>query len=226
MRGRGEGEEPMSVASQPSEDVSDLMLSLYSEPEPEEHVAHVSMPHMSRYGDGLIGGRKRRSAPKKMSEATKRYLAEYRKLNPRPRRKRGRGLIGGASQSVYDEIVDDLLYTSPKMSSAEAEELARGYLLQNKDLYKMGVEPRRQKEQLIRGIRGLEKRLGLPMSITGDLNKHTKKRLGEIYDLLRKSSATLRRPTNRERMEAEDEQDLYNIERVVKQGEPAQYLLR
>ncbi len=166
------------------------------------------MPTMNRYssvGNGLIGGRKSKtkSKSKKMSAATKAYLAEYRRLNPR--RKRGRGLIGGSTQDYFNELVDEIIYNDPSKTLNQAMEAARTTITDQKDYLKMGIKPLKTKDQLIRTIRSLEKRLGIPQSITSGLKDMTKARLVGLLETLQKQQNYLRAPSRREMDLAEDE---------------------
>ena len=166
----------------------------------------IMLPSESRYGNGLIGGRKKKSGTKKskpMSEKTKRYLKSYHKKHPR--KSRGRGLIGGSAQEYFDDLVDEYLMDHPGASIATAESYAQAELGQNKDLLKLGVTPRKTKDQLIRAIRSLERRIGIPESITTHLRTMTKDRLMKLYASLSRDKDVFRRPTYAEEREAEDE---------------------
>lgn len=159
------------------------------------------LPTESRYGNGLIGGKKKR--PKKMTEETKRYLKAYRKKHPR--RSRGRGLIGGSSQEYFDQVMDDFMFDNPSASLSEAEQYAREQVNANRDLLKMGVTPRQTKDQLVRAIRSLERRIGVPESITTHLRAMTKSRLQKLLQNLTANKDVYARPTYAEEREAEEE---------------------
>ena len=165
------------------------------------------MPTMNRYasvGNGLIGGRKKsKTKSKKMTAATKAYLAEYRRMHPR--RKRGRGLIGGSTQDYFNELVDEIIYNDPSKSLDQAMADARATIKEQKDDLKMGIKPLKTKDQLIRTIRSLEKRIGIPQSITSGLKNMTKARLVGLLKTLQDQQNYLRTPSRREMDLAEDE---------------------
>lgn len=168
----------------------------------------IMLPSESRYGNGLIGGRRKRHGTKKskskpMSESTKRYLKSYHKKHPR--RPRGRGLIGGSAQDYFDDLVDEYLMDHPGASITTAEAYAKDALGNSKDLLKLGVTPRKTKDQLIRAIRSLERRIGLPESITTHLRSMSKDRLTKLYASLSRDKDIFGRPTYSEQREAEDE---------------------
>lgn len=166
------------------------------------------MPTMNRYasvGNGLIGGRKSKtkSKSKRMSAATKAYLAEYRRMHPR--RRRGRGLIGGSAQEFFNELVDEYLQDNPSATLRQAENYADNVLESQKSRLKLGVAPTKTKESLIRAIRSLERKLGMPESITTHLKSLKKDRLATLLKTLQKEQATFMAPTYSEMREAEDE---------------------
>jgi hypothetical protein len=165
------------------------------------------MPSMNRYssvGNGLIGGRKKaKTKSKKMTAATKAYLAEYRRMHPR--RKRGRGLIGGSAQEFFNELVDEYLQDNPSATLRQAENYADRVLESQKSRLKLGVAPTKTKESLIRAIRSLERKLGMPESITTHLKSLKKDRLANLLKTLQKEQATFMAPTYSEMREAEDE---------------------
>jgi len=165
------------------------------------------MPSMNRYasvGNGLIGGRKKtKTKSKKMTAATKAYLAEYRRMNPR--RKSGRGLIGGNVQDYFNDLVDEIIFNDPSKSLEAAMASARETIKEQKDDLKMGIRPLKTKDQLIRTIRSLEKRLGIPQSLTTGLKNMTKVRLAGLLKTLQDQQNFLRAPSRREMDLAEDE---------------------
>jgi hypothetical protein len=119
-------------------------------------------------GSGLVGGRRRRKkAPKKMSATVKAYLAA-RRASGAPRRRRGRGLVGGASnQELYDSLVDAGVEVTPQII----------------ELMKAGIQPATPKDVLIRQIRSWEKKLGLGQTPAERLRKYTGAALQEILQI-------------------------------------------
>lgn len=120
-------------------------------------------------GSGLVGGarRRRKKAPKKMSAAVKAYLAARRSAGA-PRRRRGRGLVGGASaQDIYDDFVDN-------------DEPIDDLTIR---LMQAGIQPSTPKDSLIRRIRSWEKKLGLSQTTAERLRKYTTAALQQILDI-------------------------------------------
>ena len=144
------------------------------------------MPSMNRYasvGNGLIGGRKKtKTKSKKMTAATKAYLAEYRRMHPR--RKSGRGLIGGDNQQYFNDLVDEYLYNKPDASFGDARAHAASVITSEKENLKLGIRSMGTKAELIRAIRALERRLGIPESLTTHLNQMPKARLDTLLKTL------------------------------------------
>jgi len=180
------------------------------------------MPTMNRYssvGNGLIGGRKSKtkSKSKKMTAATKAYLAEYRRMHPR--RKRGRGLIGGDNQQYFNDLVDEYLYNQPKATLKQAKEHASRIIAAEKEELKLGIRPMGSKDELIRAIRSLEKRLGIPESMTTHLREIPKVRLEKMLATLQEQQLNLRAPTRREREIAEEEDRYFTTGRVQRDAD-------
>lgn len=143
-------------------------------------------------GSGLVGGRRRRKkAPKKMSTAVKAYLAA-RRVAGAPRRRRGRGLVGGASaQEIYDDFVDN-------------DEPIDDLTIR---LMQAGIQPSTPKDSLIRRIRSWEKKLGLGQTTAERLRKYTSKALQEILDIYVDKKEVLAYPPTK------DQGDLWDDER-------------
>lgn len=118
-------------------------------------------------GGALVGGRRRKAAPKKMTAAVKAYLAARRSAGA-PRRRRGRGLVGGASaQEIYDDFVDN-------------DEPIDDLTIR---LMSAGIQPSTPKDSLIRRIRSWEKKLGLGQTTAERLRKYTTPALKQILDI-------------------------------------------
>ena len=170
------------------------------------------MPSMNRYssvGNGLIGGRKKsKTKSKKMTAATKAYLAEYRRMHPR--RKRGRGLIGGDNQQFFNDLVDEYLYNNEGATLADATAHAQAIISRQKDNLRLGIRPSSTKDALVRAIRSLEKRLGVTESLTSHLRQMPKVRLEKLLKTLQEEQVILRAPSRKEREMAEDEDRYYS----------------
>ena len=181
------------------------------------------MPMMNRYssvGNGLIGGRKKsrtKSKSKKMSAATKAYLAEYHRTHPR--RKRGRGLIGGDNQQYFNDLIDEYLYNQPKATLKQAKEHASRVIAAEKEELKLGIRPMGTKDELIRAIKSLEKRLGIPESMTTHLREIPKIRLEKMLSTLQEQQLNLRAPTRREREIAEEEDRYFTTGRAERDAD-------
>ena len=179
------------------------------------------MPTMNRYasvGNGLIGGRKKsKTKSKKMTAATKAYLAEYRRMHPR--RKRGRGLIGGDNQQYFNDLIDEYLYNQPKATLKQAKEHASRVIAAEKEELKLGIRPMGTKDELIRAIKSLEKRLGIPESMTTHLREIPKVRLEKMLSTLQEQQLNLRAPTRREREIAEEEDRYYTTGRAERDAD-------
>ena len=150
-------------------------------------------------GSGLVGGR-RKKAPK-MSAATKAYLAARKKMAaPRPpaRRRRGGALVGGSKsmQDAYYELVDS--------GRAPTE-----YELK---LMQAGIQPESKKDQLIRQIRNLEKKMDIGASTEAKLRKYTTAALGEILQVLKDNTKLLAYPPT------STHADLYDDDRFAEVG--------
>lgn len=189
VRGRGEGE----------------MMSVMSEPHLEMMVREVIDEKL--HGDGVIGrgliGGVRRSRPKKkMSEATKRYLAEYHKLHPR-RRKRG-----GASSA--QELYDAFLAEADLRGDENPEEFAQREIEKRKDFLKLGIVPETRKSGLIKRINTLEKKLGMSPSSHAKLNAYTIKHLDAVLKSLKATQDVFKYPPKFTQSALyEGEEDLY-----------------
>jgi hypothetical protein len=151
-------------------------------------------------GSGLVGGR-RRKKPTKMSAATKAYLAARKKMAaPRPpaRRRRGGALVGGSKsmQDAYYELVDS--------GRAPSE-----YELK---LMQAGIQPESRKDQLIRQIRNLEKKMDIGASTEAKLRKYTTSALAEILQVLKDNTELLAYPPTSRHA------DLYDDDRFAEVG--------
>lgn len=161
-RGRGtEGEEMMIMGEE-------HMMPMHEE---SQMYGDGRYGGMGVIGHGLVGGRRRRRK-KPMSAAVKRYLAEYRKMHGKRRKKRG--------GNVYDDLVNELAFQGSKNPEEEALAVIKG----NSELIKMGITPKPKKETLISRIRGLEKKLGMRPSSVSNLQKYSVVALGDIYSSL------------------------------------------
>lgn len=150
-------------------------------------------------GSGLVGGR-RKKAPK-MSAATKAYFAARKKMaapRPAPRRRRGGALVGGAKsmQDAYYELVDS--------GRAPTE-----YELK---LMQAGIQPETTKDQLVRQIRSLEKKMDIGASTEAKLNKYTVAALKQILEILKQNRALLAYPPTSKNA------DLFDDERFAPVG--------
>jgi len=132
-------------------------------------------------GSGLVGGRRRRApASRKMPASVKAFFAA-RKRGAAPKRRRGRGLVGGA------QSMNDLYYEMLDQNGVPPSE----YQLK---LMSAGVKPETKKEGLIRQIRNLEKKLDIGQSSVEKLKKYNAGALAQILEIYRTNGPLLAYP--------------------------------
>lgn len=125
-------------------------------------------------GGALVGGR-RRGRPRKgvIPPQFRAHIAALR------RKKRGRGLVGGVSaQEVYETYAD---------ANLEVPDKVLAYL-------KAGIEPMTKKQQLIKKIMRLEKKIGFTNSTEAKLSKYTIKALEALAKFYRENGTLLAYP--------------------------------
>lgn len=114
-------------------------------------------------GGAMIGGRKKR-----MSAATKAYLADYKRSHTRKPRARGRGaMIGGASAQ---EVYEDMLASNTPMTTTTLKFL------------KSGIHPYTPKEKIIAQIQAKERRVYEKSTPKERLMQYDNKALEHIRD--------------------------------------------
>lgn len=151
------------------------------------------MSEMSAMGSGLVGGalvggRRRVGRPKK-GVIPPQFLARIEALR-RKRRKRGRGLVGGATaQEIYEDY------------ASRGVPIPDGVF----KLLKAGVKPMTEKEILIKKIQRVEKQIGLKVTSMEALKKYTKDALGKIYKLYETNRPLLAYPPTKDNYDEYDE---------------------
>lgn len=126
-------------------------------------------------GGALVGGRRRVGRPRKgvIPPQFRAHIAALR------RKKRGRGLVGGISaQEVYETYAD---------ADLEVPDKVLAYL-------KAGIEPMTKKQQLIKRIMRLEKKIGFTNSTEAKLNKYTIKALEALAQFYKTNGTLLAYP--------------------------------
>lgn len=127
-------------------------------------------------GSGLVGGRRRVGRPRKgvIPPQFRAHIAALR------RKKRGRGLVGSgvSAQEVYETYADAGLEVPDKVLT---------YL-------KAGIEPMTKKQQLIKRIMRLEKKIGFTNSTESKLSKYTIKALEALAKFYKDNGTLLAYP--------------------------------
>lgn len=131
--------------------------------------------HTMAEGGALVGGRRRVGRPRKgvIPPQFRAHIAALR------RKKRGHGLVGGnKAQDLYDSYV------------LRGEEMPKEVL----EYVKAGIVPMTKKEQLIKNIMLLEKRIGFHHSTESQLKKYNIKALTALQAFYKKEGRLLAYP--------------------------------
>jgi hypothetical protein len=153
------------------------------------------MSAMSAMGSGLVGGAlvggKRRVGRPRKGVIPPQFLARIEALRrKKSRRKRGRGLVGGATaQEIYEDY------------ASRGDPIPDGVF----KLLKAGVKPMTKKEIIIKKIQRIEKQIGLKVTSMEALKKYTTVALGQIFDLYEKNRPLLAYPPTKENYDQYDE---------------------
>jgi len=143
-------------------------------------------------GSGIVGGRRHVGRPRK-GVIPPQFMARIAALKAKKhRRKRGHGLVGGATaQDIYEDF------------ASKGEEVPKEILA----LLKAGVKPLTRKELLIKKIQRIEAQIGLTKTSTESLKKYKINSLEKIYNIYNANKEVLAYPPY-----GNDNRDIYDDE--------------
>lgn len=183
----------------------ELMMMMDEMPESRMYGDGLVGGHRRYHGEGVIGGIRKKAKTKKMSEATKEYLADYHSMHPRHRH-RGRG--GSSPQEIYNDLI---------LSGKTHDQIS-------KDLpfMKAGIYPEKKRDRLIGLIRSQERKIGMRPSDVHRLDEYNLTALQAIFNTLKSDAVkdNFRYPPELyKRWGNTYEDDPYGYEGEVKQEE-------